>query len=850
MHGKKRLLILFFALIIMFDAAGTALTLKTYRQFSIEPGALLGENGANLKEFALGEDGILTALSDDPWIYYAFGEPVNIRFVTVETSDVGGPDSDAQIYLMPSRGYRFTALTGGKITMRFGRAQGCINVGGLRFDMATVKDASLKVGTVTVNDRTAVILDFQRMFAVFLALCGLAAAELLGWLRLLLDRKDSLPEKSRRKKMTFIALSAVVQAGFKVSLLWILRKPLMNPDGVTHQNLLWWMLVLGLEIFCIMTVHLGADERRRNIWFVYTLTIPFALIQFALAELLNLTSFDFQTPFYLILNLLLFALVPAVLLLVLRRGAVAFFLASLIFFVLSVANHYYGILRDNPLEYFDIANAGTAVHVVSNYTFSPDVEVIAAAFTAAVMWLVLAAALGMSGCGYRIRTVAGNFLMVAALAGFVVIKLPAFGNFSNIQIISRENGYLLSFVSFIKMGQIKKPEGYSPEAAEMILAEADGSGEGTENVLPDGGKLPNIIVIMNETLADMPDIYGFETKEDALPFIHSMTENTIHGKVLVSVYGGGTANTEYEFLTGNSLYFFPPGSSPYVQYTGSHQQSLAWKLQNYGYSSAAYHPYLAISYRRTAAYPLLGLDPFYSIEDDLPGEEYMRSYLSDRADFKNLIYLYEERDAEKPFFIFNVTMQNHGGYSNDEPAVDVTVEPMDGELKTPAFLEYLSLVHASDAAFEELIDYFSGVDEDTIILMFGDHQPSVDESVANALDRSLMERDGRVDPQRRYYATFVMWANFDIEEQDNVITSPGYLRTLLLEQAGVPLNAYEKFLLKLSEEYPAINAFGYRDIQGEWHEREENTEGLLDQYRYLIYNNVFDKKNMAAGNYE
>ena len=96
---------------------------------------------------------------------------------------------------------------------------------------------------------------------------------------------------------------------------------------------------------------------------------------------------------------------------------------------------------------------------------------------------------------------------------------------------------------------------------------------------------------MNETLADLPAIYGFETDTDVFPNIHSM-DNAVRGKVLTSVYGGGTANTEYEFLTGNSLYFLPPGSSPYVQYMGSVQQSLAWKLKELGYQTAAYHPYL------------------------------------------------------------------------------------------------------------------------------------------------------------------------------------------------------------------------------------------------------------------
>lgn len=152
--------------------------------------------------------------------------------------------------------------------------------------------------------------------------------------------------------------------------------------------------------------------------------------------------------------------------------------------------------------------------------------------------------------------------------------------------------------------------------------------------------------------------------------------------------------------------------------------------------------------------------------------------------------------------MFNVTMQNHGGYSEDEPAVDVTVTPVDKELQTPQMLEYLSLIRESDAAFKELTDYFSEAEEDTVILMFGDHQPSMDEGVSEFMDRKLEERDGELDSQRRYYASFILWANFDIQEMSDVVTSPGFLRPLLLEAAGVPMNAYESFLFETGGRLP------------------------------------------------
>lgn len=839
---KKRWfqILMVLAALFLIDAAGTALVLRMYPQAVIEMDALFGEMNENLKEFEIDDEGMLTAVSDDPWISYAFGTPWNVRHIEVFVSHVEGPETEAQFYLLPSLGYRAARLSSGNISAAFSRAQGRKGVTGIRFDLAAAEGTSLSVERVVINGRKAVALECQRMMAAAVGLALLLMAEAFGWYRLFSDRK------SRRYGTVSVALGALVQTALKASLLWALRGYLIDNDGSGHQFLLCWMMVLGVEVFCILALHLGAGAHRKNIWWCHILLVPFAFVQFAAAEFLGMTTFDFQTPAYLALNLLECALVAAVLLVLIRQGAAAFSLTALICMALFIGNHYYGMLRGNPIQYFDLAQAGTAAKVIGNYTLALDVQVAAAVLETAILTVSAFTAFGGKSCGWKPRTVAVNLAAVAAVGALVYVWIPTVGNFSNLQIISREKGYLLSFTSFIKMGRIKRPEGYTAQAAGEALAPF-GSAEAGR------GNTPNIIVIMDEAFADLPGLYGFETDVDVIPNIHSMTENTIHGRVLASVYGGGTANTEYEFLTGNSLYFFPIGSSPYVQYTGSRQQSLAWKLGEMGYSHMGYHPYLAISYRRTAAYPFLGLDPFYSIDDELPYEDCLRSYVSDRSDFKNVIHLYEEREPGQPFFIFNVTMQNHGGYSSEEPDVEVTVKPEDETLQKASLLEYLALIHETDAAFGELVDYFSRVEEDTIILMFGDHQPSMEADIADTMERYLKEKNGTVDlngmadSQGRYYSTFVMWANFDIEEKTDVVTSPNYLRPMLLEQAGVKLNAYEAFLLELSREYPAMNAYGFLDHKGEWHSREESAEGMLGQYQYLIYNNVFDKKNLTAG---
>lgn len=911
-HSKTwRFLRLFLLALFILDLGATTAVLRMYPQLTLEPETLIGANQENLKDFALGDDGELVSLSDDPWIQYVFAQPMNVRHIAARVSHVN-EDTWAQFFLMPSADYRVARLDGeGTITADFSEAAGHRDVLAIRLDLANEPGVSLVVDQVIVNDRLAVTLSVQAFFAKAAALAALVLLELWGWVRLWKGSRTGtgMPVKDtstkdvaeteaerdvdryRKRQLAFLLTGMLLQAAGKLAFIWTLRTELLTDSGDGYAHLLAWMLALGLEIFSVVAVYTGAaacdvsQSNRLPLRYCCLLIVPFAFVQFSLAELLNLVTFDFNTPSYFGFNLLICALLPALLLLFIRRVTIALGIAGALLFLLNIANHYYGILRDNPLEYFDIALARTAAGVLGNYEFEIDRTVMAALLAMLIIVVVLSAALGLRRCVWSRKEVVVALALTVVTAAFLLVNIPTIENFSNLQIISSQQGYLLSFASFIKMGRVERPQGYSPQAVDVILGayvdegivreqeesaeedtakDVDGNtnGIGTPNITQNITRTPNIIVIMDEAFADLPDIYGFETTEDVLPNIHALKENTIHGRLLVSVYGGGTSNTEYEFLTGNSLHFLPVGSSPYVQYMSGLQQSLSWKLRALDYSSAAYHPYLAISYRRAEAYPLLGLEPFYSIDDDLPNETYLRDYISDQADFDNLIYLYEQKNSSQPFFIFNVTMQNHGGYAVGTPGGGMTelaaeIRPVPEDLQDAALLEYLALIHETDAAFQSLVDYFSEVPEDTIILLFGDHQPSMDPEVVERMSRSATFQNGisgetseDVPPEINYYATFVMWANFDIDEAEDVVTSPNYLRALLAQQAGLELNAYERFLLETMEEYPAMNAFGCLDSDGQWHSRDEEDEGRLADYRNLVYNNIFDKKNMDISYYK
>ena len=352
--------------------------------------------------------------------------------------------------------------------------------------------------------------------------------------------------------------------------------------------------------------------------------------------------------------------------------------------------------------------------------------------------------------------------------------------------------------------------------------------------------MPNIIVVMNESFSDLSVLGDFKTNEDYLPFLHSLqqgAENTVTGMLNVSVCGGNTADTEYEFLTGNTMAFLPQGSIPYQQYVNGERPSLASYLQSLGYETVATHPYYATGWNRDKVYPWLGFEQSI-FKDQYYGARFVRDYVSDASCADKIIQLYEQKEEGRPLFVFNVTMQNHGGYdqtyTNFSPGISV-----DG-VNSISVSQYFSLIKLSDQALEQLIDYFSGVDEKTVIVFFGDHQPS-DTVAAPILAMNGMQWNALDEEQQklRYQVPYVIWANYDIDEEQNADTSANYLGAEVLKRAGVPTDAYQNFLLTLKESYPVISAV--RTVEADGSETPAKEEyGEMDIYRKLQYYFMFD----------
>lgn len=225
----------------------------------------------------------------------------------------------------------------------------------------------------------------------------------------------------------------------------------------------------------------------------------------------------------------------------------------------------------------------------------------------------------------------------------------------------------------------------------------------------------------------------------------------------------------------------------------------------------------------------------------------LRRFISDSYDFKLIEEMYEESDDSEPFFVFNVTMQNHGGYTVSYSNFYQQIYTTNLSTSYTKANRYLSLVKETDSAFEELVSYFSNVDEPTIICMFGDHLPSLETEFYEELMGADLDELTTEQEMLRYETPFVIWANYDIEEAEVEHISANYLSTLLSQTAGLPMTEYNKYLAVLYQTLPVISTVGYVDADGTCYSASEENpySDLLLRYNYITYNCLMDDENRA-----
>ncbi|MDD3174543.1 MAG: LTA synthase family protein [Herbinix sp.] len=617
-----------------------------------------------------------------------------------------------------------------------------------------------------------------------------------------------------------------------------------------HKPSTYGIAVLWLALTLISLLEINIIRRflkKHAKWINSVVLLLAPIVSFLVVETMvsnfNLDMFKSYSLYNLIWYVIIYYLVFALL----RNSKYTIIISNLAIYIASLVNYFVYLFRGNPVLPSDLLAWQTGMSVASNYDISFTEGFLISTFIMFSLFVL----------GYKLEqtekkpSVLNRLIVIGSYVVFSVVVFNAFFETdlikSKIKVLDFfapkytycSYGTVFGFVANVQAMETQAPEGYSAEKVKDILDNV----KVADNETADTEDKPNIIAIMSEAFSDLSMIGDFKTNMDYLPFIRSLQDNTIKGTMYTSVFGGGTSDTEYEFLTGNSMAVMPQNSVPYQQFITESTDSLAATLKNQGYYNIAIHPYEPSGYKRDLVYPLLGFDEFLSMKDFV-NPTLIRSFISDKDSFQKIIEQYENKGKDNPLFIFNVTMQNHGGYSDAQLFDDENTVRLTDYQGYSSAEQYLSLLRESDKAFQTLIDYFTKQEEHTIILLFGDHQPVA----YSQLHDLLSDQSNLTDTKAlacKYKVPFILWANYDIVQDDIDQISANYLSSYLLKTAGLPGTAYNQFLMKMYEKIPVINGLFYIDKDNIIHNYSETTAytDLINQYKYIGYNDALDKKD-------
>ncbi len=587
--------------------------------------------------------------------------------------------------------------------------------------------------------------------------------------------------------------------------------------------------------------HLSRAEIRLAVLMFVTPLTAFYLMQFAYSGGL---PWEYSLN-VLLANYLCIGLVHFTLCAITNYIALCSFITHLLACLWGIANHYVSLFRGTPILPWDFKALGTAMAVADSYRFSLDLPMVLSLVILAAMAFLLFPKIKTG----RFRSSKNRtrariaYLCTILLCSYPVLQpnaLSYLGIETDVWDPSKsysQDGALAVFLRNTQFMSVEEPDDISRENIERISSEISPH---TPAVSPD--TRPNIVAIMNESWADFEEFGNLSLSESVTDYIRSL-DNCIFGHSYTSVFGAGTSASEFEFLTGNSMAFLPSGSIPYQQYILEPADSLASLLKENGYRTLAVHPGERTSWQRNRAYPLLGFDEFKCEEDmDVP-LTYEHGYVSDRSSFDQIIYEFEHKSPDERLFLFNVTIQNHGSYTVEDYPAEVTLTDEPG--KYPKAEQYLTLANKTDQEFRRLVEYFSQQEEPTIILMFGDHQPTLEQEFLDKAYGFTQDNMSMEQYMQKFKTPFLFWANYDLPDEEIPTSSLNFLGQYLLSYAGIPNSRYGDFLSELQKELPALTFVGYIDQSGKAYSHLETNgyAAMIEDYRSLAYNNLFGEQN-------
>lgn len=572
-----------------------------------------------------------------------------------------------------------------------------------------------------------------------------------------------------------------------------------------------------------------------------------------------------QWPVYAPLNALTALCLTLLLYALTGRWNRATGLSGAVLTVLALVNYYTRDLHGSAVMPEDVLNLSTAAEVMGSYTLQITGTVVAIVLL--YLPVLLAAWLQARHCADLPKRAAPK-ARAARYAGcaagiFAVLYAGYFAPFAPLprsdagwtwQTAYYRHGFLASSVETCRLlgDAVIQPAGYDEAALPDIAAAAERPNAETDD-------RPDILLILSESLYDFSLVTDPQTDAELMPVIRALP-NAVRGHTVSANVGGGTNVTEYEMLTSNSAMLVPT-VTPFNGLDFSDANSVVGYLKSLGYTTMAAHPYAASNYNRDVVWQQLGFDETHFMQDFPTQETYgARPYQTDSATYRDWQALYEAMPADKPRFSFLVSIQTHGDYTMNDDAQNLVHAATDYGAFDHTMDEYLSCIQMSDAAFGELCDYFTDLYARTgrkvIVAMAGDHAPSF---VTHVSDPALGQGSELTLLQRS--TPFVIWANYPLPHADAAQNPADPLNRMdmvmltptLLEQAGLPLSDYYRYLLTLKDTAPVVTGaedYTLPDGTAARFGEDAARDALVRGYFDLEYNNIDTRANRVQAIFE
>lgn len=497
--------------------------------------------------------------------------------------------------------------------------------------------------------------------------------------------------------------------------------------------------------------------------FLLAVALNFVIELFARHSLVETLGFLFGHPVVYLCNvLLIFAVISLAMLF--KKRVFATCMLSLIWLILGAVNGIILLNRMTPFTVKDLSNLEDGISIIPNYFSKTSLIFMgigAAVLIAGIIFLFRKTPKLNKRINYK-RAVA--VIAVAWIVAFGAIQtgmrcgvLDTF--FGNLAYAYRDNGVPYSFlVTWIKTG-IDKPDDYSSESVKSVFTGGELGDDGIYTPGKDDNtdvkNKPNVIYLQLESFIDPTQVKGLEYSKDPIPNYRKLMKEYSSGYLTVPAVGAGTANVEFEVMTGMNVKFFGPGEYPYKSILKEVTcESAPYDMKTMGYSTHAIHNHRGAFYYRNKVFANIGFDTFTCLE-------YMNNVMKTPKNWAKDGILTEQildalNSTEGPDYIYTISVQGHGRYPDEKvlenPAVSVTKAGSDEQKWSYEY--YVNQVYEMDLFVKELTDALSAYDEDVILIMYGDHLPALDMTEKDMKNGSL------------YQTEYIIWNNFGMEKKD------------------------------------------------------------------------------------